>query len=51
MSAAEKAMQDITAVVDRWSRGARNEVEVILAISRIVGRYDIERIRDSANAG
>lgn len=43
---AEKAMQDITALLEQHYSGeaTMTEVDVVMAVNRIVGRYDIERL-------
>ena len=48
MSAAEKAMQDITAILEEHYAGRTFSHEALNGISRIVGRYDIERIGEQA---
>lgn len=47
MNAAEKAMQDITALLEEHYAGNIFSPDVINGVSRIVGRYDIERIGES----
>ena len=50
MTAAEKAMQDIAALLEQHYAGevAMTEVDVVMAVNRIVGRYDIERIGETS---
>lgn len=49
MTAAEKAIQDITALLEQHYSGeaAMTEVDVVMAVNRIVGRYDMERIGET----
>ena len=49
VNAAEKAMQDITALLEQHYSGevAMTEVDVVMAVNRIVGRYDMERIGET----
>lgn len=47
MSAAEKAMQDITALLEQHYAGNIFSPDVIAGVSRIVGRYDMERIGET----
>lgn len=49
MSAAEKAMQDIEALLEQHYSGevTMTEVDVVMAVNRIAGRYDMERIGET----
>lgn len=47
MTAAEKAMQDITALLENHYAGNIFSPDVIAGVSRIVGVYDVERIGES----
>lgn len=44
MTAAEKAMQDIQALLDGYSKEWRREIDVVMDLHRIVGAYSVERI-------
>jgi hypothetical protein len=44
MTAAEKAMQDIGEVLDKFYRGDCTSVDALNAISRTNGAYSMERI-------
>jgi hypothetical protein len=48
MTAAEKAMQDIKALLDGYFSDTSRivEVDVVMHLARIVGAYDVERIGD-----
>ena len=47
MTAAEKAMQEIQALLEQHYAGNIFSPDVIAGVSRIVGRYDIERIGET----
>lgn len=47
-TAAERAMTDITALLEQHYAGNIYSPDVINGVSRIVGRYDMERIGEGA---
>ena len=49
MTAAEKAMQDINALLEEHYSVRLGRTETLAAISRIVGAYEIERIGEQAS--
>lgn len=49
MTAAEKAMQDIQALLEQHYAGNIFSPDVVGGVSRIVGRYAMDRIGESPN--
>jgi hypothetical protein len=44
MTAAEKAMQDVDAALERYISGERSELRALNDIARVVAAYSVERI-------
>jgi hypothetical protein len=47
MTAAEKAMQDVDAALERYISGERSELRALNDIARVVGRYNMEHIGEA----